>query len=85
MSCDISSIVEREARDCRIFRWQLQLLTQRRVLRPQCSPICVQAGEPRRQHLHLPVQRGLIGLQNHSKGLRVQFRHVRIKEGMPQF
>ena len=28
---------------------------------------------------------GLIGLQNHFKGLRIQFRHVRIKSGMPQF
>ena len=28
---------------------------------------------------------GLIGLQNHFKGFRVQFRHVRIKEGAPSF
>lgn len=27
----------------------------------------------------------LIGLQNHFEGRRVQFRHVRIKEGAPQF
>lgn len=30
-------------------------------------------------------KRGLIALQNHSNGYRVQFRHVRIKPGMPQF
>ena len=30
-------------------------------------------------------QHGLIALQNHFKGFRVQFRHVRIKPGMPQF
>lgn len=42
----------------RRLRWQLQLLTQRRVLRPQRSVISLQAGQPRRQHLHLPVQRG---------------------------
>jgi hypothetical protein len=29
--------------------------------------------------------KGLIGLQNHFKGFRVQFRHVRIKPGKPQF
>lgn len=28
---------------------------------------------------------GLIALQNHFKGFRVQFRHVRIKEGVPHF
>ena len=48
----------RRAGIVRRLRWQLQLLTQRRVLRPQRSVICLQAGQPRRQHLHLPVQRG---------------------------
>ena len=44
---------------------------------------CSRAGDYVDQRNAYP--RGLIGLQNHLKGLRVQFRHVRIKEGPPQF
>ena len=61
----------RRAGIVRRLRWQLQLLTQRRVLRPQRSVICLQAGQPRRQHLHLPVQRGEGFLVERIKGLTI--------------